>query len=286
MIVDAHTHFYDPTRKQGIPWPPKDNKLLYRTVLPANFRDVANPCGVTNTVVVEASVWVEDNEWILELAKNDPTIVGFVGNLDTEDPAYISNLDRLSQNQIFGGGRLRRNELHNVGRDGTIGAMKALCDRDLEMDLLAQPGDLKTVASIATQIPDLRIVCNHVAHVLVTGTKPDPEWIAGLNAIAAHENVYMKVSGFVECAKQQPAPGDPGYYKPTFDAMWDTLGEDRLIYGSNWPVCERSGSYATVFGIADAFFSDKGKDARKKYFVENGRRAYGWVERQVNEDLV
>ncbi len=278
MIVDTHTHFYDPTRPQGIPWPPKDNELLHRTVLPANFRDVANPCGVTNTVVVEASVWVEDNDWILDIAKDDPTIVGFVGNLDTEDPDYVSNLDRLSQNALFRGVRLRRKELQSADSEATLADMKALADRDLEMDLLAQPGDLVTVASIASRLPDLRIVCNHVAHVLITGEKPDPEWVAGLNAIAAHENVYMKVSGFVERAELQPAPTDPAYYKATFDAMWDTLGEDRLIYGSNWPVCERAGSYETVFAIADALFSDKGDEAKQKYFVENGKRAYKWVE--------
>jgi L-fuconolactonase len=279
MIVDTHTHLYDPTRPQGIPWPPKDNELLYRTVLPKHFSEVANPCGVTHTVVVEASVWVEDNDWILDLAKDEPAIVGFVGNLDPQQDDYFANLDRLSENELFRGLRLRRKELERTDDPNTLSAIKALADRDLEMDLLAQPGDLAAVASVAKAIPDLRIVCNHVAHVVIDGNNPDPEWIAGLNAIAPYPNVYMKVSGFVERAATQPAPSDPEYYKPTFDAMWDALGEDRLVYGSNWPVCERAAPYATVFAIADAFFSDKGETAREKYFVENGRGAYKWVER-------
>ena len=279
MIVDTHIHLYDPTRPQGIPWPPKDNELLYRTVLPEHFKAVANPLGVTHTVVVEASIWVEDNDWILEQAENDPCIVGFVGNLDTEDEQYIDHLDRLSQNPIFRGVRLRRKELQNADQPETIAAMKALADRDLQMDLLAQPTDLATVAAIASQIPDLRIVCNHVAHVLINGKDPDPEWVAGLNAIASHENVYMKVSGFVERSEQQPAPDDLEYYRPTFDAIWDILGEDRVIYGSNWLVCERAAPYETVFKLVDAYVSEKGDSAREKYFVENGRAAYKWVDR-------
>ena len=279
MVIDTHTHLYDPTRPQGIPWPNKENELLYRPVLPRHFKEVATPSGVTHTVVVEASVWVEDNDWILELAKDELAIVGFVGNLDPEKDDYLSTLDRLSKNPLFRGVRLRRKELERVDDPDTVSAIGALCDRDLEMDLLANPQDLAAVAIVAKAIPDLRIVCNHVAHVLIDGNDPDPEWIAGLDAIAPHENIYMKVSGFVERAKEQPAPTDPAYYKPTFDALWNTLGEDRLIYGSNWPVCERAASYETVFNIADSYFGDKGVEAKEKYFVENGRGAYKWISR-------
>jgi len=279
MIVDTHTHFYDPTRPQGIPWPPEDNELLYRTVLPADFRQVANPCGVTNTVVVEASVWVDDNDWILDIAKDDPTIVGFVGNLDPTNSGYTDTLSRLAKNDLFCGIRLRPNLFRSHADDAILSGISALVDHDLEMDLLARPDDLVAVAELASKLPDLRIVCNHVAHVEIDGQSPDPVWVAGLDAIAPHPNVYMKISGFVEVAAEQPAPTDPAYYKPAFNAMWNALGEDRLIYGSNWPVCERAGTYATVFNIADTFFSDRGEDAKRKYFVENGKRAYGWLER-------
>ena len=75
-VIDTHTHFYDPTRPQGVPWPPNKESPFYRTVLPKDFLDVASPLGVRETVVVEASEWVEDNQWILDLAKTNPSIVG------------------------------------------------------------------------------------------------------------------------------------------------------------------------------------------------------------------
>src|SRR5882757_7284055 len=72
-VVDTHTHFYDPTRSQGVPWPSKGSPL-YRTVLPKDWLAVAAPCGVSQTVVIEASSWLEDNAWILELATGEPSI--------------------------------------------------------------------------------------------------------------------------------------------------------------------------------------------------------------------
>ena len=70
-IVDCHTHFYDPTRPEGVPWPGKDDAVLYRTVLPKHFLEQAATLGVTKTVVVEASPWVEDNAWLLDLGRQE-----------------------------------------------------------------------------------------------------------------------------------------------------------------------------------------------------------------------
>ena len=88
MIIDTHTHFYDPTRPEGVPWPPPDNELLYRTVLPEHFKAEASPHGVTGTVVVEAACTVEDNQWILDMADRDPVIVGYVGRLESGTPQF------------------------------------------------------------------------------------------------------------------------------------------------------------------------------------------------------
>ena len=90
-IIDTHTHFYDPTRPQGVPWPPKDDSVLYRRVLPRDFRALAEPLGITGTVVVEASPWEEDNQWILDLAAQDPFLLGLVGHLKPGRPEFRDN---------------------------------------------------------------------------------------------------------------------------------------------------------------------------------------------------
>src|SRR5215467_10014461 len=103
MIIDTHTHFYDPTRAQGVPWPEPGDEVLYRRVLPEDYKRLAVPEGVTGTVVVEASQWLEDNQWILDLAAREPFIVGFVGNLQPGAQDYAASLDRFAANPLFRG---------------------------------------------------------------------------------------------------------------------------------------------------------------------------------------
>ena len=100
MIIDTHTHFYDPTRPEGVPWPNPNDEVLYRRVMPEDFKALAVPEGATGTVVVEASKWLEDNQWILDLAADEPFIVGFVGHLEPTDD-FEDNLNRFSANPLF-----------------------------------------------------------------------------------------------------------------------------------------------------------------------------------------
>ena len=105
-IIDTHTHFYDPARPGGVPWPGKGDALLHRTTLPADYRAQPVPQPVTATVVVEASPLVEDNQWILDLAAKDKFIVGFVGNLKPGEEAFAGHLKRFAANPPYRGIRV------------------------------------------------------------------------------------------------------------------------------------------------------------------------------------
>src|SRR5260370_38125689 len=76
-IIDTHIHLYDPTRPQGVPWPPKSDALLYRPTLPADFKAASQSLGVTGAVVIESNALLEDNQWVLDLAADNPLIVAF-----------------------------------------------------------------------------------------------------------------------------------------------------------------------------------------------------------------
>jgi len=280
MIVDTHVHFYDPSRPQGIPWPRADNALLYRTVLPEHCREVAAPHGVDGVVVVEASPWVEDNQWILDLATEENLIVGLVGNLNPESETFEADLTRFSGNPLFRGIRIGGGR--NVGKieSGALTPrLELLAERDLTLDLLVRKPELRAGRLLAEAIPSLRIVINHVAHVPIDGSSPDPEWAREMLALGACPNVFCKVSALVEMAETQPAPEPLPYYVPTLDALCEAFGPDRLVYGSNWPVCERAAPYATVYRLADEYFSAKGGAAKEKVFCTNSKAAYKWVER-------
>ena len=136
MIIDTHTHFYDPHRPQGAPWPGPDNELLYRTVLPQHWRELASPHGVTGTVVVEASAWLEDNQWILDLAADDLSIVGLVGHIDPCTESFSAQLERFAANELFRGIRVGAASFADIYKNGFADDLKKLADLDLELDVL------------------------------------------------------------------------------------------------------------------------------------------------------
>lgn len=279
-VIDTHTHFYDPTRPQGVPWPGKGTKL-YRPVLPADWRAVAEPHGVRETVIVEASPWVEDNQWILDLAAQEKCIVGFVGHLDPQDTAFSSHLKRFAANPIFRGVRWSGTLVNQAAmKDQVLAGAKLLADHGLELDLNGPPETLPEAAQLAEAVPDLRIVINHL------GSSGDPKtlkpgWKENIRSIATRKNVWMKVSALVEQVKGEEgsAPREVGYYLPILDHLWEYFGPDRLIYGSNWPVSDRGAPYEVVFKLVHDYFSSKGTEAAEKYFWRNSRAAYRWIDR-------
>lgn len=277
-IIDTHTHFYDPSRDQGVPWPPRDNEVLYRTVLPAHFREVAAPVGVRKTVVVEASTWVDDNRWILDLASTDESIVAFVGHLDPASPTFARDLGRFAPNPLFRGIRARGIPVHRLLEPICLESLRALGEADLSVDLLAQPGDLTDVARLAGEIPTVRIVLDHIAHVPIDGGKPAPEWTSFIHRLAERRNVTCKVSRLTEAAVEQPAPTDPEYYRPTLDVLFDSLGADRLMYGSNWPVCELASDYATGFRVVDAFLEGRPAEEREWVMWKTAKGVYKYQD--------
>ena len=144
MIIDTHTHFYDPTRPEGVPWPNPNDEVLYRRVMPEDYKALAVPEGATGTVVVEASKWLEDNQWILDLAAEEPFIVGFVGHLEpTAD--FEDNLNRFSANPLFRGIRLGGGHLQAIGDRTFLASIEKLAAKELTLDLLINPEALSSL---------------------------------------------------------------------------------------------------------------------------------------------
>jgi L-fucono-1,5-lactonase len=281
-IIDTHTHFYDPTRPQGVPWPGKDDPFLYRPVMPQEYEAMARPLGVAGTVVVEASPWVEDNQWILDLAERERFIVGLVGNLLPGSEEFRTQLRRFGKNRLFRGIRIGAGALKaGLEQPRFLADLKALSDRDLELDVNGGPEMLPSVARLAGEVRGLRIVVNHVANVRIDGKTPPAGWLEGIRLAGERPNVYCKVSALVEGTgkREGDAPADVEFYRAVLDAVWEAFGEDRLIYGSNWPVSARFAPYARVQRIVSDYFQAKGNRAAERYFRRNSEAVYKWVKR-------
>ena len=272
-LVDCHTHFYDPTRPEGVPWPGKESPL-YRPVYPKDWHALASPHGVHETVVVEASKLVQDNDWILNLASTDKRIIGFIGHLQPAEDGFTANLQRLAANPLFRGIRLSgATLLADWDKPHLTAALKLLSDLDLTLDLngLREPS---LVARIAAAYP-LRLMIDHCGNC-GDPQQLEPEWKAGMAAAAKHPQVFCKVSALPEMSANAPgkAPVDTEYYAPVLDHLWQHFGEDKVVFGSNWPVSDKGTDFDHVFKIVDRYFSAKGPSARLKYFRLNGLSAY------------
>lgn len=279
-IIDCHTHFYDPTRPEGVPWPGKETKL-YRTVLPEHLRALKQFRTVTGTVIVEASPWVEDNQWLLDLAKDDPFIVGIVGNLKLGDPDFTKLLKRFSSNALFRGIRVNAGVVKQLVDKNEIAEFKQLADLDLSLDVNGGPDTPAALAKLASKLPTLRIILNHIGNVRITKGKPPEDWQAGIAQAAGHPNVFAKISGLVEGAAHEslPAPQDLDFYRPYINVVWQAFGDHRVIYGSNWPVSERAADYESVQRLALEFAFERGEQATRQFCSVNAKRAYQWAKR-------
>ena len=157
--------------------------------------------------------------------------------------------------------------------------MEALAAHDLELDVLVRQQHVDGLLALARRLPELRIVVDHIAHMPIDGQEIKPEWVETYARMAEPPNVYLKVSALMEQSTVQPGPAGVDFYRSALDAMWAAFGEDRVIYGSNWPVCERAGTFAQSIRIVKDYVQGKGQVAWERYFWQNGQAAYKWVER-------
>jgi L-fuconolactonase len=279
--IDTHTHFYDPTRKQGVPWPRPEEKLLYQAHYPAQFTDLTAPLNIVGTVVVEASPWVEDNQWILDLAKDHPAIVGFIGNLNLGQPEFAAQLKRFSANPLFRGLRLGEKALaEGLGQGAFERDLQRLGERPFTLDVLGGATMLPHLPRIARLAPGLRIVIDHLPFAVW-----DNDPVAMQAALAERlPQVYAKVSNVVRRTNGRVIT-DLAVYRPRLDALWELFGVDRLVFGSNWPVSNLVAPYEALHKIVAEYFGGKDQAAAEKFFWRNSRRAYSWLPRGKAKEL-
>jgi L-fuconolactonase len=277
-MVDTHTHFYDPSRPEGVPWPPPTDKLLYRRIRPAEYIPMAKREGIIGTVVIEASPWRRDNDWLLDLAADEPFILGVVGNLDPLAESFPHDLDLLARNPRFLGIRVSGAQLIGHGTESQyLRSMARLAESGKSLDLNGPPDYLVAAAALARKTPTLRIILDHVGSAGDAHRLTD-EWRDGMRAAAQCENIFCKVSGMPEQAKAAAgqAPVEFAYYQPILDFVLEQFRADRLIFGSNWPVSNKGTTFENVVAITRKYFAAKSTDVQRRVFAANARAFYRW----------
>ena len=287
-VIDTHIHLFDTSRPQGVPWPDKKNAVLYRPALPDRYRQIAVPLGVKGAVVIEASPWFDDNQWVLDIAAKEPIIVGTIGNLEPGGAEFGKQLERFHRNPLFRGiryGNLWDRVLGTqLRRDEFLTGLKLLSQANLTLDTANPDMDLiGAVVKVTDLVPGLRVVIDHLPQM---GIPAEPavaqKYRAELRELAGRPQVYVKLSQIFQRAGDA-VPRDLGRYRATLDEIYGFFGEDRVLYGSDWPNCDLWRPYPDVLGLVQQYFADKGPTATEKYFWRNSVSAYRWVKRESGQ---
>ena len=256
---------------------------LYRSFMPEDHEAIAQKNGVNGVVVVQAGQHLPDNQWNLDVtAHNKALYRGVVGNLSQVigTVRFQPLFDKLCQDDRYLGyrisGRTQRTLTGEFFRD-----LKETARQGKTVDILIGKYTLEDAADIANRIPNLKIIINHFGGVSLDGNPLDPAWVEKFRAVAKHPNVFCKVSALFGRVKSQPAPLNLTFYKPIFDLALECFGEDRIIFGSDWPVTRTTADYASVLKITRDYFEKKGPTVSLKLFASNAKKFYALEDIQV-----
>jgi len=287
-IIDTHIHLFDPRRPQGIPWPDKSDKIMYRPALPDRYRAVTKGLGVVGAIEVECSSWLEDNQWVLDVAAKDSIIVGTVGDLEPGKPDFRRNLERFHRNPLFRAircGNLWGRSLDEGLSNGSfVSDLKALSAAGLALDTANQdPALISATLRLTDKVPDLRVVIDHLPHLDPPAEPAARQQLqADLRGLGTRPQVYVKVSEVLRRVDGQ-VHYDLDFYRSRLDELWGIFGEDHLMYGSDWPNSDPTGSYPQVLHVVREYVSGKSFAAREKFFWRNSLKAYHWVKRAADQ---
>jgi len=277
LVIDAHQHFWDPARAD-YPWM-QDAALgpIRRAFGPDDLAPLLAANGVDATIVVQCRSALDETEAFLAVAVVTPFVAGVVGWVDLTDAKVGATLDRLRG--LPGGDRLVgiRHQVHDEADAGWLAradvrrGLASVIDHGLAYDLLVRSRELPAAIAVARDFPRGRFVLDHVAKPPIA-TGFDPQWAERLAALAACPNVWCKISGLATEASW--TDWDAEALRPAIDHAWRCFGEDRLIFGSDWPVCLLAGSYDRIKAAAESCLASLGPATLDKARGANAMRAY------------
>ncbi|MBD2700581.1 amidohydrolase family protein [Spirosoma sp. BT702] len=288
-IIDTHIHLFDTSRSQGVPWPTPKDTILYKPALPDRYHKIVMPLGVVGAIVVEASPWIEDNQWVLDVAEKDKIIVGTVGNLEPGKPDFRRQLERFQRNPLFRGIRYGNLwEGHDLSRQLTnpdfIPDLKFLAQLGLVLDTAnPNPALLAAVVRITDQVPALRVVIDHLPQMAIPEVADvRKNYEADLQELGKRPQIYLKISEVLRRVDGK-IPQNLSFYRERLDALYATFGEDRLLYGSDWPNSDQWLPFDSGLNLVKQYFNAKSRAVAEKYFWKNSIAAYHWQKRDASQ---
>jgi len=274
MIIDAHQHFWQVGRFE-YPWLTRELGVLYRDYLPEDLEPVLKQNKVAQTVLVQASNSLEETKWLLQLADANQFIAGVVGWVDLKSPLVSDQLDEFLRHKKFKGVRhLVESEPVDdwLVQPEVLAGLAVLEARNIPYDLLVHPRHLKFVPQVIEACPKLRMVIDHLAKPPIASGAV-AEWRTEFAALAKFPQLSCKLSGLVTEANHASWSIDE--LQPFVSVALDAFGPDRLIFGSDHPVCLLAASYERVLESFQTLLADLGSGMKERVFSTNAIEFYG-----------
>ncbi|KYH03660.1 amidohydrolase family protein [Bradyrhizobium sp. DOA1] len=277
MMIDGHQHFWDPARAD-YPWMEAEELTpIRRAFSPADLAPLLKENGIDASILVQCRSALEETEEFLRIADATPSVIGVVGWADLTDAALGETLDGLRASR--GGNKLVgiRHQVHDEAdpdwllREDVQRGLTAVFARDLTYDLLVRTRELPSAVATAQAFPQARFVLDHAAKPPIADGGSE-EWTDRITALATCGNVWCKISGFATEAVWND--WDAEHLFPFVEHAAKCFGEDRLIFGSDWPVCLLAGSYGEIKSALEACLARLGPGVREKAFGANAKAAY------------
>ncbi|MEG9862540.1 MAG: amidohydrolase family protein [Parvularculales bacterium] len=274
-MIDAHHHFWHPSRGD-YGWMPPDDPVLTRPYGPADLAGGLAATGVQKTVLVQAAPSVEETEYMLGIADSTPTVAKVVGWINFEDKGQRSILERLARHPKFSGVRPMIQDIADDGwmlRDDIQWAYEALIDLDLTFDCLGFPRHLTYFHELLTRYPKMRAVLDHSMKPQLRSHSDEnlKIWSEGMSALANDTEACCKLSGLVTEAEEDCSDL---VLKPYTDHVISSFGPERVMWGSDWPVSRLRCEYSDWFKQARRLTENIGTEAQEKIFSMTARKFY------------
>ena len=268
MTIDAHHHFwlYDPARHE---WITDEMSAIRKDFLPKDFEPILKQNGISGSVLVQVDQTETENDFQLKNAEENDFIKGVVGWVDLQSNNVEERLEFYKQYKKMKGFRhILQGEADRalMLKPAFMNGIRKLKKFDYTYDILIYTDQLKYTKEFVAAFPDQLFVIDHLAKPNIKEQKID-EWKKDIEAVAQHENVYCKISGMVTEADWKNWNKED--FTPYLDVVMEAFGIDRIMYGSDYPVCLAAATYEQMKGIVDDYFSSFSKDEQEKFFGKN-----------------
>lgn len=273
MMIDTHHHLWR-FNEADYGWMDDSMELLKRDYLPAELKKELEKSGFSGTIVVQARQKLEETRWLLELAAQNDFIKGVVGWVDLRSPGLVDQLEEFAGHPKMLG---VRHVIHDEADDdfmlrpAFMKGIEKLGDFNLSYDLLLFPKHLERAIELVSMFPDQRFVLDHIAKPFIKSGIIQP-WKDDIEALATQPNVWCKLSGMVTEARLDSWTYEN--FVPYMKVVCEAFGMDRVMLGSDWPVCLLAGSYSEVMHIPIEFLEALSESDRNNVYSQNAIDCY------------